>query len=605
MAHVRIPEINSVWVNSTGGVKGVVMVWPMVSSPVRRLAGFIAAVFSWFLLGLVALPTAAREPERPQQHQQAGEKAGTGGREAASRASHKPTEQGKQEPIPVTVGKIPLVNGPASGNAERFRQAASNLPPLQLVGEPIDLKIPPAPPALDLPKGPSHPEPPPISALELPQEPLQVRIEAERKLSLAEVLQLAVTQNPQVQQAQLQVEERHKGVKEMTAAYWPQWSLQGNYSYAHSPQPGEESNSDFSNTSQLLDRFGIGQAVEGEEESSGQSQFSGNALVRFTVFDGGARAARSNSAKNDLSAAELELQRIQKAVRLDAAQAYYEVQRADTQVMVAKAALAESEASLRDARALKQAGMGTLFEVLQAQTRVANNREEWLSRQSDQRIARSNLAALLNFKSTPQIVAVDPIQPTGKWELSLEETIVAAFQNRPEFDIERQQAAANSDRAKESLASTRPSVDVFASYDLLDDLKDEFSVTDGYALGFNVGWKFFDGGVAVAQAQQSDLRAQQDASQFQQVRNDIRREVEDGFYSLQASRDRMRASKAALASASQQLQLARMRLRAGLGTQTDINAAESELSEARGRLANAVTDYNLSIVRLERAVNNL
>ena len=360
----------------------------------------------------------------------------------------------------------------------------------------------------------------------------------------------------------------------------------------------------FAGLNSFLGGLGIDDRVTAGVDSEAQSSMSGTLRVSLTLYDGDRRGRRQSS-ERDVSAAELQLEAATKDIRLSTAEAYYDLQRADTQVLVAEAGLMESQASLSDAVALLEVGLGTHFEVLQAQTRVANNQEQVLRQQDLRDTARFALSSLLNFDETVVVASIDPIVPQGNWSLSLEETLVEAFNNRPEFEVLKQQIASRQSLASARLARTRPSFDVFASYDYLDDFDDRFSITDGYTIGGNFNWTIFDGGTERARAREQTAIARQLAASFEQLRNDIRRDVESSFFSLDNSRTRIDVAKQALDSAREQLRLARLRFQAGLGTQTDVIQAEDALTVARGGLAEAITAYNINLARLERAINRL
>ena len=57
--------------------------------------------------------------------------------------------------------------------------------------------------------------------------------------------------------------------------------------------------------------------------------------------------------------------------------------------------------------------------------------------------------------------------------------------------------------------------------------------------------------------------------------------------------------------AVESLRLARLRFQAGVGTQTDVIDAQTQLTTARGSLLASITDYNQSYVTLQREVSNL
>ncbi|MFQ3585276.1 MAG: TolC family protein, partial [Cyanobacteriota bacterium] len=260
----------------------------------------------------------------------------------------------------------------------------------------------------------------------------------------------------------------------------------------------------------------------------------------------------------------------------------------------------------RDAQARERAGLGTRFEILQAETEVANNRQTLLAAQNTQQLNRRRLAELLNFPNPTDVVASDRIEPMGEWDLSLEETIVAAFAQRQELEIQRQQLEQAQSRVRLAEASNGPRIGLFATLDAVNDFnasRDSFDV--GYSAGANFSLTWFDGGESQAQARQAQIDGQVAVSSFVGSRNEIQRGVEEAFLTLGSSREQIDAAKVAIASAEESLRLARLRVQAGVGTQTEVINAETALTTARGNLSNAILAYNRALVQLRRATGTL
>ncbi len=245
--------------------------------------------------------------------------------------------------------------------------------------------------------------------------------------------------------------------------------------------------------------------------------------------------------------------------------------------------------------------------MLQVETELANNQVDLLRAENEQQVARRALATLLNFAVPTDVSATDPIIPNGAWELSLEQTILEAFASRPELAILREQVANNYDQAQVSLSATRPRLSAFATY----DLRNEFLNTntngtfDGYSVGLRFNWLLFDAKAAQSQASVNDIAAEQNVLEFDNTRNTIRRSVEDAFLTLLSSREQIQAAQVGFETATESLRLARLRFQAGVGTQTDVIAQETALTRARSNVDTAVIQYNLALVRLQRAINAL
>ncbi len=470
-----------------------------------------------------------------------------------------------------------------------FAQAEAPNSATSLLPDSRAIRTPDPPPTLAAPPG-ARPAPPSsllqgasrAEDLVVPQSPLEVRIERTEGLSLQEALEIAVAQNPTVQQARLAVERAKAGVALAQAAFAPTLSSRANYQYSEPPAPGGT--------------------------PSRQSHTLSASVVRldYTAFDNGVRAQNLQLAEEALRLAQLQLEQTLQTVKQAVANAYYDLQSADARVAISQAAVASSEATLRDAQARERAGVGTRFEILQAETELANNRQALLAAQNAQQLSRRRLAELLNFPRPTDVLAEEPIEPMGEWDLSLEETIVAALAKRQELERQRRELEQAQARLRLAQASNGPEISLFASLDAVNDFKANRNSFDvGYSVGANFNLTWFDGGKAEAQARQAEIDGQVAVSSFISTRNEIQRSVEEAFLTLSSSREQIDAAKVAIASAEESLRLARLRLQAGVGTQTEVINAEAALTTARGNLANAVIAYNRALTQLRRAIGSL
>ncbi len=223
-----------------------------------------------------------------------------------------------------------------------------------------------------------------------------------------------------------------------------------------------------------------------------------------------------------------------------------------------------------------------------------------------------------------RIVPVDPagLVPVGA---DLDSSMKAAILNRPELTqlkLRTELKQIDRDFFKNQL---KPQVDAFFQYSLRGtagtpavDTSDPVFVPDqfiggyGRSLGtlfstdfptYSVGVRFsFPIGNHVAEANygrsEAELR-QLDAESRRLVQN-IQVEVRNALQSVDAARQRYEASKASRVAAEAQLRGEEERFRAGLSTNYFVLDRQNQLSEARGREAQALTDYNKAIVDLQR-----
>ncbi len=110
-----------------------------------------------------------------------------------------------------------------------------------------------------------------------------------------------------------------------------------------------------------------------------------------------------------------------------------------------------------------------------------------------------------------------------------------------------------------------------------------------------------DGGAARARAAQSRADIAIAETQFADQRDQIRFDVEQFYYQLRSNLDNVQTSTVALEQAREALRIARLRFQAGVGTQTEVIAAENDLTRAEGNRVTAILAYNRALANLQRS----
>ncbi|MFB2935073.1 TolC family protein [Aerosakkonemataceae cyanobacterium BLCC-F154] len=433
--------------------------------------------------------------------------------------------------------------------------------------------------------------------LQFPTRPEEVLIEVTQPLSLREAVELAQRNNRDLQVARLQYEQAQAQLREARAALYPTVDLSALAQGQRTAQ--QELQLEAARQQAEL----LGQPFEQDEQ--GSVSLSGTIEANYNLITGGRRNAQIRAAQEALRSAQLQVEALSEQTRLDVSNAYYDLQLADEQVRIAESAVRNAQQSLRDAIALEQAGLGTRFDTLRAQVQLANQNQLLVTNRAQQQINRRQLAQILSLPQSTGIVAADPVEIAGLWNLTLEESIVRAFQNRAELQQQLTQRNIAEQQRRVALSTRRPQVDLFANYNVLEVFNDGLGLADGYAVGARLRWNLFDGGAARARAAQQEANIEIAETRFANQRNLIRFQVEQAFYSLRGNFQNIQTARLAVTQAAEALRLARLRFQAGVGTQTEVIDAENDLTEAQGNLVRAVIDYNRSLATLTRSVSNI
>lgn len=423
-----------------------------------------------------------------------------------------------------------------------------------------------------------HPNP-----LQLQTRPAEVEIVGTQPISLETAIELAYRNSEELRIAQLQLERSYEGLRAEQALRLP--------------------TADLNATLEVTDQtnFGLGLGNTATRLNSG-------IRTDYDLGVSGERAARIRAAEEQVRLAMLQVERTQVELRLNTITDYYAVQEASEQIRINQAFLQEAEDNLRITQLREQVGVGTRFDVLRAEVQVANARQNITQAQSQRDIAQRQLARRLNVPPSINLTTLG-VEIQGTWPLSLEESIVLAYQNRGELEQFLVEREFNEAQRQVTLARTRPNVGLFAQYNfqalLITPEGVPTSTNDGFSLGAQLAWRLYDGGGTQARAAQSELDIRIDEFEFENIRNTIRGQVEEAYYTLQANQANINTATIAVNQAQQALRLANLRFEAGVGTQTDVLSATSELTQAEGNLVRAQLEYNRALARLERAVSNL
>ena len=429
------------------------------------------------------------------------------------------------------------------------------------------------------------------NSLALPTKPEMVRIQQLRPLSLAEILNLAEVNNPNLKAIGSQVDQAKSNLRSQLAQWYPTLSLSA--AALPSYTTGESS-----------------RQVGGAATTSGKiarDGFDATLSAQYALINP-QRVPLVAAARDQYEKAKFQYIVSLRDLRLQAAQAYFDLQQADDQVRIGQESVRASLVSLRDSKARFQAGVATKLEVLEAETQLARDQQLLANGLAAQSIARRALAALLDLPFSVTPTAKDVSRVVGVWNASLSESIVAAYSFREELDQAILDISIANSQANSALGAIQPFLSVFTNFGY-----NQFSGQSGDVTGIQtsgnqyettfgakLSWSIFDGGAAAASSRQSKQLAQQNRYQFAQKRDAIRQEVETSFYELEKNNRDIITTSREVISAREALRLARLRFQAGVTTQREVVDNQRDLTQAEVRYSTAVTDYNKRLVELSR-----
>lgn len=415
------------------------------------------------------------------------------------------------------------------------------------------------------------------------EEPCKLPAVGSEPLSLPDVVERALCNNPQTRQAWANALADAALVGASQSAYLP--TLAGSASVSRNRTSG-------------------GTGVSTRDATTYNQRTAGLSLS-YLLYDFGGRAATLENARQILLAANASQDAAVQSVFLAAVQAYYQL--FATQV-AAQAAL-ESEKSAREAFNAAQArygvGAATPADKLQAQTAYSQAALNRIQAEGNARSAAGVLANVMGLEANQPLMVSPPGVPTpdASFEQDLNRLIAEARRLRPDLAAAEAQVKAAQANVDAVSASGKPSLSVTSNLNYTNS-----SISDPFhssALGVVVTIPLFSGFNTTYRVKAAEAQVAARIAQRDQLSQQVSLDVWKAYQTLVTSTQAVRSSADLLASALQSERVAFGRYKAGVGSILDLLSAQAALASARQQEVQARYNWYVAKASLAQAIGQL
>ena len=330
--------------------------------------------------------------------------------------------------------------------------------------------------------------------------------------------------------------------------------------------------------------------------------------VSQNLFDDGTRETTNAQARRAVDAASFNTLNSRQNTILVVTQDYYQLLLATDLVKVARAQVTRFQQAVDVIQAQITVGTAPAKDVYQARSDLATAQVTLLQNQNQVLLASASLKNALGVASAAPVQAaplaagsaLPPPPPVGKAQ-TFEQALAAAFLQRP--DLRQQESIVQSQDAAVRQARRQAGLtlrgDYVLTYQATNDTgargtNSQFLVTGSYPL-FDAGSA--RGAVRVAQAQR-DIAA----NQLEQVRQQIRLDVEQAYNTRAVNQQAAGLAQAAVTAAQVNYDAAVAARQEGIGTVLDITTAQATLTQAESQYVTAVYNFYIADAQLQRAL---
>jgi len=381
------------------------------------------------------------------------------------------------------------------------------------------------------------------------------------------------------------------------------------------------SSASFNLSSQIAKRYpaldfqanGLPKYVAGKNYNSNSStlktsQFTANPSlnIKWDVI-APIRGSEIKVAKTNYKIAENNFEIKKKDLIQEAKIRYHKFQKSYQDIQNKKFTLDLSITSLDNAQTKLEAGIGTKFEVLEAEAQLSRDQQSLNEKKIEHQINKISLKEILNVKGDFETNKEQNL--IGFWNYKLNKNINEGLDKNLSLKNLILQKSIKKSQAESFLAQNKPNIYIsnslsstFSKGDSLatniDSEKSGSNYTNTISLNFTKS--IFDGGQNKNSYKSKMAEAKAEKYAYENLKNTLTTSISKAYLNLKLNEEKIISTLKEIESSKESVRLSRLRYDVGISTLKDVLVRQSELSNAKSKNINAIFNYNLKLDELER-----
>jgi outer membrane protein len=425
--------------------------------------------------------------------------------------------------------------------------------------------------------------------------PCEHKVQLPKPLKLTDAIEFALCHNPQTNRAWLDVKAQAMAVGTSQSAYLPTLDVKTSINKLNRDSTFRD-NPEFNTSPKSWDT-------------------DTSVSLNWVLYDFGLRAANLETARRLLSAANASQDQTLQEVFFNTAQAFYEVQAAQSLLEANTKAEQAAQKSLSAAEEKYTVGVGTLADKLQAQTSLAQLTTKRIQSEGDLQSAIGNLAMQMGFK--PNV----PLQLTGISEefaddpsflTAVDKLLEQATQEHPKILVAQAQLRAAQAKIEAVRAQGLPTLSFNAAEELyttsatpINNQGSSEQMVETNRFGVQLSMPLFEGFGRQYKIRESMAQAEAKAAELSTIEQQISLDVWKSYQALRTETENLKATHALNMSASQSFDVAQGRYRSGVGNILELLKAQTDLASANQQRYLVITRWQTAKIRLAMNLGHL
>jgi len=413
-----------------------------------------------------------------------------------------------------------------------------------------------------------------------------------KELSLEESLKIGLENSRALKISRSKVVSAEAKVKEFSSQLFPKLSLSANYTRL-SEVPPFEVNVPLSPVpiriqDAILNNYGIKLSIQ-------QPLFTGFRL-----------SSLKSAAELNKEAFNIEFTKEENETALNIQNTFWNYYKAKQVVKLIGENLKSLEDHLRDTKSFLANGLATKNDLLKLEVQYSNVRLMKLENENNLKIVRASFNKALGFNLAAQTEIITKEIQADLTQYNYDELLSEAMSKREELKALQFRIGASEENVSAANAGLYPSVYLTAGYNYsrpnqrIMPSKDEFK--DTWDVSVVMNWDLWNWGYTASQASQAEQQLIQNQTSYELLKENVELDVYQSYLRVISEFDKVDLNRKIVEQANESYRIIKEKYNEQLATSTDLIDAEVSLLDAKTKLTNAMVDFQLAKVKLEKAV---
>lgn len=408
---------------------------------------------------------------------------------------------------------------------------------------------------------------------------IQGGVEENIILSMADCINKALENNPEIKAAIGTTEIFHSKIGQSRSRYFPRLGVTS----------GTSRNNRVVNSSDFA--F--------PDKSFTSYNFSAITIDQL-IFDFGKTADLLKASKFNHQSSQEDLQALINDIIYRTKESYYMLLFAQKKMEVMQDNVDKFQEHLNQATAFFEVGTRPKIDVTIAKFNLSNAQLDLIKAKNEIEYAITKLNNTMGLPEHVQYSIEDELS-YKKQSITFEEILEFAYKRRPDLQAAKLRTQASERLVKIASKAVVPDIQASASHtigggDFFDD--------DGYGIGINLELPITNPYLVKKQLDEAKGKLNQDTALAQKLENDVYMQAKQAHIMLTEADEKIPVTELLLEQATENYEISSARYKAGIGDAIELKDAELEHRNAQLQYFNSILEYNIAVANLERVLGS-